>query len=109
MVARWKISCFRARERKGRQAGRAAAVDLADGRRRFVFIHRSAERREQSGLVTGWKNNRVHERNKSRRPGEAGAKEEKGRGIEKSGERDFASHFIATDEIAGRQGDQDRR
>src|SRR5204862_7828125 len=32
---------------------RSSDLDLADGRRRFVFLYRFAKRREQSGMVAG--------------------------------------------------------
>ena len=52
---------FSVRRPEGRKARRAAIVDLADGWRGFIFLYRSAKGRRQSGLVAGWKNDRVHQ------------------------------------------------
>src|SRR5947209_12369723 len=72
MVARWKVFGVFTREREGRKAGASAVVIAADGRRRLVCVHRFAKRSEQSGLVAGWKDDRVHERDQSGRSRETG-------------------------------------
>src|SRR5207302_9054558 len=61
LVAGRKISPFPARDREGWKTGTAPIVDAADGRRRLVFVYRSAKGRRQSRLVAGWKIDRVHE------------------------------------------------
>src|SRR5439155_21650946 len=93
MVARRKISTLRSRDRKGRQTRAVAIVDLANGRWRFVFVHRSAKRREQPGLVAGGKDNCVYERDESGGSGKAGKEKEEGRRIKESGECNLPNRF----------------
>src|SRR5260370_26349041 len=93
LVVRRKISALRSRDRKGRQTRAVAVVDLANGRWRFVFVHRSAKRREQPGMVAGRKDNCVYERDESGGSGKAGKEKEEGRRIKESDRRDLSNRF----------------
>src|SRR5207249_5175626 len=90
LVSGREIVTFLASYGEGWQTGASSVVDLADGRRRFILVHRSPERREQSGLGAGWENDCVHERHKRGGPGQTRKEKAQGRRIEKGRERKFA-------------------
>ena len=74
-----KYLCFvRAVEKDGKPEPPQLCM-LANGRRRFVCLHRIAERRERREMVARRQNDRLHQLDQRGRPGEAGKEKTKGR------------------------------